>query len=409
VAATNGTVTVTAASDCAWSATANESWLHTTSSGAGDGVVSYSADANPGSGYRTGSITIGEQTFTVHQAGVNSTPPTALCRAVTVAADALCQASVPASAVDNGSFDNDGTIVSRSLSPPGPYPVGVTSVTLTVTDNDGATDSCGATITVEDQTPPVIACPANIVTQVAENVTSAVVYFPQPTTSDNCGPAGVVCVPVSGSVFALGTNTVIGTVTDAAGNTNSCAFSVVVRQTPPIPRDLGVMKMTVPKKITDKGVPITKKAKVTIQNHGTESEFIPDATVLSALVKLNVISLGACANPTATILSPTKFPIMLAPKKKLTVVFSVTFDCVNDAQASTKTEPHWDYRYVATVDGAALGWSVDANAQDNHCPHDAPPGGVDPINNKIKDQGCGGKKPDKTFGADVFTDVVVKE
>ncbi|MEI6082893.1 MAG: HYR domain-containing protein, partial [Verrucomicrobiota bacterium] len=156
-------------------------------------------------------------------------PPVAVCQNVVVAANASCQANVSAAQVDNNSSDPDGSIVSRTLSPSGPYALGATPVTLTVTDNRGATNSCSATITVLDQTPPVINCPANIATNVPFGVTSAVVNFVL-TASDNCSLAVSNSTPASGSSFALGTTTVTNLAIDAAGNTNSCNFNVTVTQ-----------------------------------------------------------------------------------------------------------------------------------------------------------------------------------
>ncbi len=83
-------------------------------------------------------------------------------------------------------------------------------------------------------------------------------------------------------------------------------------------------------------------------------------------------------------------------------MFAVTYECANDPLATTKTETHWDYRYRAELQGA------DMDANDDICPHDMPAGGVDPVNTGVKDKGCGGKKPDNTFGAELYTDVVVK-
>jgi hypothetical protein len=40
--------------------------------------------------------------------------------------------------------------------PPGPYTLGTTTVTLTVSDEQGATDACTALVTVLDQQPPTI-------------------------------------------------------------------------------------------------------------------------------------------------------------------------------------------------------------------------------------------------------------
>jgi trimeric autotransporter adhesin len=83
---------------------------------------------------------------------INSAPE-AICQDVTVAADATC--SAPAS-VDGGSFDPDGDDLTCTPVPPGPYPLGTTSVELTCTDPFGASDTCPATVEVVDLTPPEI-------------------------------------------------------------------------------------------------------------------------------------------------------------------------------------------------------------------------------------------------------------
>ena len=78
-------------------------------------------------------------------------PPEAACRDVTVPADADCEASA---SIDNGSFDPDGDPITLVQDPAGPYALGDTLVTLTVTEDSGASDSCIATVTVTDDTPP---------------------------------------------------------------------------------------------------------------------------------------------------------------------------------------------------------------------------------------------------------------
>ena len=52
----------------AWTATSNVSWLHTTSSGTGNGLAIFTFDANMGA-TRSGTLTIAGQTLTVTQAG----------------------------------------------------------------------------------------------------------------------------------------------------------------------------------------------------------------------------------------------------------------------------------------------------------------------------------------------------
>jgi hypothetical protein len=72
-------------------------------------------------------------------------PPVAICQDVTVSADASCTADA---SIDNGSFDPDGDAITLTQTPPGPYPVGTTSVTLTVDDGNGGTATCPGLVTV---------------------------------------------------------------------------------------------------------------------------------------------------------------------------------------------------------------------------------------------------------------------
>ena len=52
----------------AWTATASSSWLHTTASGSGYGLATFTFDANTGA-TRTGKLNIGGASLTVTQAG----------------------------------------------------------------------------------------------------------------------------------------------------------------------------------------------------------------------------------------------------------------------------------------------------------------------------------------------------
>jgi hypothetical protein len=152
-------------------------------------------------------------------------PPVAQCKNGTVSADANCSADA---SIDDGSFSpNAGSTITLVQSPPGPYPLGDTTVTLTVTDNHGLSNSCVATVTVVDTTPPVITCPGNIVTDATAS-DGAVVSF-APTASDNCSVASVTSNPASGSTFAIGDTTVTCTATDTAGNQATCTFTVHVK------------------------------------------------------------------------------------------------------------------------------------------------------------------------------------
>jgi hypothetical protein len=73
--AATGTIAVTAGSGCAWTASDSASWITITSatSGSGNGQITYSVSANPGTSSRNGTITIGGETFTITQAGLACT------------------------------------------------------------------------------------------------------------------------------------------------------------------------------------------------------------------------------------------------------------------------------------------------------------------------------------------------
>jgi hypothetical protein len=72
---TNGTVNVAAPAGCAWTAASNAAWLTINSgaAGSGAGAVTYMVSANAASSVRSGSLTIGGQTFNVSQSGTTCT------------------------------------------------------------------------------------------------------------------------------------------------------------------------------------------------------------------------------------------------------------------------------------------------------------------------------------------------
>jgi HYR domain len=159
------------------------------------------------------------------------TPPVAKCKDVTVNTDPdLCSATV--ASIDNGSFDSDGDAVTLSQSPAGPYPLGTTPVTLTVTEPEGLSSTCTANVTVVDRQPPNVSCPSPVA-ECTSHSGATVIY--NPTFSDNCPGTTVSCSPASGSVFPLGTTPFQCIATDASGNTSACNSVVtVVDTTPPV-------------------------------------------------------------------------------------------------------------------------------------------------------------------------------
>jgi uncharacterized repeat protein (TIGR03803 family) len=111
--------------------------------------------------------------------------PVSRCHDVTVSAGANCEAEA---SLDNGSFDPDaGDTITVRQEPPGPYPLGATPVTLTVTDNHGASNSCAASVTVIDTTPPTIsnvAVTPNVLWPPNHKMVEVTVSY---TATDDCG------------------------------------------------------------------------------------------------------------------------------------------------------------------------------------------------------------------------------
>ncbi|OJH40342.1 HYR domain-containing protein [Cystobacter ferrugineus] len=159
-------------------------------------------------------------------------PPVALCRDVTVDANAACLGTA---SVNHGSHDPDNGPSPLTLTeePAMSFGPGTHPVKLTVSDGD-ASASCVGTVTVVDTSKPSLTCPAARVLDTCSPSGTSVSY--SPTAADNCGAATVTCSHASGSTFPVGSTDVSCTAKDPAGNTNSCQFNVRVRgdATPPV-------------------------------------------------------------------------------------------------------------------------------------------------------------------------------
>lgn len=124
--------------------------------------------------------------------------------------------------------DNCG-VASVTNNAPTSYPVGVTTVTWTVTDVHGNTNTATQTVTVVDAQNPTITAPANISVNAATGSCNANVSLGTPVTADNCGVQSVSNNALAS--FPVGTTTVTWTVTDIHGNTSTATQTVTVTDT----------------------------------------------------------------------------------------------------------------------------------------------------------------------------------
>jgi gliding motility-associated-like protein len=128
--------------------------------------------------------------------------------------------------------DNCGgsLIVTRTASPGATFGLGINTVTYEATDAAGNKETCSFTVTVTDNTKPVFTnCPANIAVSANPATCDAVVSWTPPTVTDNCDAAPVTTTTnTPGSAFVPGVHTVTYEATDAAGNKETCSFTVTV-------------------------------------------------------------------------------------------------------------------------------------------------------------------------------------
>lgn len=156
----------------------------------------------------------------------NQNPSIACPSNVSVNAD---NGSCVATSVSLGSptASDNCTVAGTSNNAPSSYSLGANTVTWTVTDGSGNTNSCNQTVTVVDTQNPTIACPGTVNVSTSTGVcTASGVSLGSPTTSDNCSVSGTS--NNAPGTFPLGSTTVVWTVTDGSSNTATCNQTVIV-------------------------------------------------------------------------------------------------------------------------------------------------------------------------------------
>lgn len=188
------------------------------------------------------------------QCSPDVTQPVAVCKeAVVLALSATGDVVLPASSLDDGSYDecclNSSTAFKARRLEDGPCDQDnlpddfTTSVTfccadlnseiyveLQVTDCAGNSNTCLVTVTLEDKVKPACVAPANV-TIACDNYDTSLAAYGAATTSDNCCVQGVT---ESQNTSGLNSNCNNGdilrkfTVTDCSGNTSQCSQTVTV-------------------------------------------------------------------------------------------------------------------------------------------------------------------------------------
>ena len=82
--------------------------------------------------------------------------------------------------IENGSYDPEGDSLTISQTPPGPYPLGVNSVILTVVDAHGATDQATASVTVLNPGFTLAPTDLSLSTAAGGSATQGITFTPAP-------------------------------------------------------------------------------------------------------------------------------------------------------------------------------------------------------------------------------------
>ena len=236
-----GTVTLTGCNQ-------NATWIPpTATSGCGGAAVSGTSNHNPGDQFPAGNTTV-TYTFTdannvsstcsfVVSVTGNVSPAIANCPAnITVHTgvnNMNCSQTAtwtaPTATSPCGNVPVNGT---STHAPGATFPIGVTTVSYTFTDSKGNKSTCSFTVTVLDDTKPVVSgCPLNFAVTTGPGNTSCTqtATWTPPTATDNCG--GAVTMFAShqpGDIFPIGSTQVLYTFYDADSNSSFCFFYVTV-------------------------------------------------------------------------------------------------------------------------------------------------------------------------------------
>jgi hypothetical protein len=176
--------------------------------------------------------------------------PVVASQNIALVLDANGDASIDVSSFNHGATDNCG-IASFDLSNTDfdCSNIGLNTVTLTVTDNNGNVSTADVFVTISDESAPTIATlpfGSSVSITIGECDANGFEYN-LPTFNDNCGVETVALVNglPSGAVFPIGQTDITYIATDASGNSVSATVFVIV-EAQGTPSDLPVSSQVCP-------------------------------------------------------------------------------------------------------------------------------------------------------------------
>jgi hypothetical protein len=233
----------------------------------------------------------------------------------------------------------------NSYGAPYTFELGVTTYTIYATDDAGNQSSCTYQLTLIDNTPPQIACPAS---ETVSNTTDLCGYLVSggeydASASDNCTLESLVnnyngSTTMNNEVLPVGTTTIIWTATDESGNTASCSFIVTVEDNQAPAWTIYPQGLTVECDLDNPGLVAAEiQAWLATVGGGDASDNCPGITYSnnygdvtfsdgcgetgSATVTFTVTDASGNSTPHSVLLSiiDTQAPVITSPAKDLTV------------------------------------------------------------------------------------------
>lgn len=306
---------------CTWAAVSSVNWITITggASGSGNGKVSFEIAANTSNQTRTGTIKVGEQTFTVTQAAAAT--PIASCSlsasATTVkAGTAVTLTAACTPVVSNYTWTNTGFAANAAS---GKVTVSKTT-TYSVKGNNSAGSSAVANITIAVETPPPPSC------TLAASATSVVPGTAVKLTA-TCNPAatkynwtnsGLAATAATGNVTPTATTTYSVSGTNANGTGAAANATVTVVLPPPPVCSLSASSTTIKKgasvTLTAKCIPAATSYVWTNSGIGAKlatGSVKPETTTTYSVSGVNAAGPGQAARTTVTVTDP----VPLAPSQ----------------------------------------------------------------------------------------------
>ena len=237
--------------------------------------------------------------------------------------------------------DNVG-VTSFTNNAPARFPLGVTLVTFTATDAAGNTGTASASVTVADQTQPLVTPPVSITvtgtdaTGIASTNPAVAAFLAGATATDNVGVTNLT--NNAPAQLPTGVTTVTFTATDAAGNTGTASASVTVID-PTLPTDTTLPVVTAPAAVTvaavnGSGTPVTNAAIQTFLGGATATDNVGVTSLTNnapAQFPLNVATLvtftasdaaGNTGTASSTVTVTDQTQPVVTPPASITVVSS---------------------------------------------------------------------------------------